>query len=73
MWWGAWIVGNILSSVSMRIMLMDDGTPASVTAANVVGLAGTVVSIVAAVLLMKLIAGVTAAQRGGSSAVPVFA
>lgn len=70
-WWGAWIVGNILSSISTRIELMGGDGGAGV--ATIVDLAGAAALIAAAVLLVRIIAGVTAAQRGGSSAVAVFA
>lgn len=72
-WWAAWIVGNILSNVGSRILVMDDGGPGNVTVGNAVGAAGTVGVLIAAVLLRKIIAGVTEAQRGGMTAAGVFA
>jgi hypothetical protein len=72
-WWAAWIIGNILSTVSARILLMGEGGANSVMVGNAVGVAGTAVIVLAAVLLVKVIEGVTQAQRGGSTAVGVFA
>ena len=72
-WWGAWIVGNILSNVGMRIVMMDEGGPGSVTVGKAIGAAGTALLIVAGVLLVKVIQGVTQAQRGGITAVGAFA
>lgn len=72
-WWAAWIVGNILSSVGSRILFMGEGGPSSVTVGNAVGAAGTVGVLIAAALLHRIIAGVTAAQRGGMTAAGVFA
>lgn len=71
-WWAAWIIGNILSSVSTRILLMGEGA-STVTVGSAVGAAGTAIIVLAAVLLTKVIAGVTQAQRGGSTAAGVFA
>jgi hypothetical protein len=72
-WWAAWIVGNILSSVGTRILTMGEGGASSVTIGNAVGAAGSLVTVLAAVLLIKVIDGVTQAQRGGSTAAGVFA
>jgi hypothetical protein len=72
-WWAAWIVGNILNSVSTRIQLMGDNEGSSSTVAIAIGLAGGVATIAAAVLLQRIIASVTAAQRGGLAATAVFA
>jgi hypothetical protein len=72
-WWAAWIVGNILSNVGTRILLMGEGGPSSLTVGNTIGAAGTAVTIVAAVLLVRLIEGVTRAQRGGTAVAGVFA
>ena len=73
LWWGTWIAGNIVSNIGMRIVLMEDGGSGSVTAGNAIGAAGTALLMLAAVLLVKVIAGVTQAQRGGSTAAGVFA
>jgi hypothetical protein len=72
-WWGTWIVGNILSNVGTRILMMGEGGPGSVTVGNAIGAAGTALVIIAGVLLVRLIQGVTQAQRGGITAVGVFA
>ena len=73
LWWGTWIAGNIVSNIGMRIVLMEDGGPGSVMAGNAIGAAGTALLMLAAVLLVRVIAGVTRAQRDGSTAVAVFA
>jgi hypothetical protein len=72
-WWAAWIVGNILSAVGSRILQLGEGGPSSVTVGNAVGAAGTMGVLIAAVLLRKIIAGVTEAQRDGMTAAGVFA
>lgn len=72
-WWAAWIVGNILSNLGMRILLMDEIDASSVTVGNSVSFAGSMLAIVAAVLLARIIHSVTQAQRGGIAAVGVFA
>ena len=72
-WWGAWIAGNILSSVSTRVIVMGQGDANSMMFGNALGAAGTVGVLVAAVLLQRIVAGVTAAQRGGITAAGVFA
>lgn len=72
-WWGAWIVGNILNSISVRIQLMGGGEGSSATVSTAIGLVAGLATIAAAVLLLKIIASVTAAQRGGLAASAVFA
>ena len=72
-WWGAWITGNILSSVSTRILLMGEGGASSLMVGNALGAVSTALILFAALLLMKLIDGVTSAQRGGVTAATVFA
>jgi hypothetical protein len=52
---------------------MGEGGASSVTVGNAIGVAGTTVIVLAAVLLTKVMEGVTQAQRGGSTAVGVFA
>ena len=73
LWWGAWLVGNIASTVGTRIILMGEGEASSLVVGTALGGIGTVVIVLAAILLAKVIAGVTAAQRGGGTAVGVFA
>jgi len=72
-WWAAWIVGNILGTVSTRILLASEGGPSSVTVGNAFGAAGTIGLLIAALLLRKIIADTTRAQRGGLTAAGVFA
>ena len=73
LWWGAWIVGNILGSISTRILLTEGGGAGAVTAAHVLGVASSVLSVGAAILLVRIVEGVTAAQRSGGTAASVFA
>jgi hypothetical protein len=72
-WWGAWISGNILSSVSSRILLMGEGETSALTLGNALGAVSTALILFTAVLLVKLIDGITSAQRGGVTAATVFA
>ena len=72
-WWGAWIVGNIISSVGTRIELMGGGGGESLAIGTTLSAVGTAGVVLAAVLLLKIIACVTEAQRGGAGAVGVFA
>ena len=72
-WWAAWIVGNVLSTVSTRILLLGEGGPIAVTVGNAFAFASNVTDVVAALLLLKIIAKVTEAQRGGLTAAAVFA
>lgn len=72
-WWAAWIMGNILSNIGTRLLWMEEGGPSSVTVGNAVGAAGSVTTVLAAILLAKVIDSVTSAQRGGSTAFGVFA
>jgi hypothetical protein len=72
-WWGCWIVGNILSSVSSRIILMGEGDPSSVAIGSTLGLISDVPIILAALYLMKIVEQVTQAQRAGGAAAGVFA
>jgi hypothetical protein len=70
-WWGCWIVGNILSNASARVTA--EAGPTGLMVGNLVGAAGTVLTVAAAVLLLKIIQTVYAAQRGGATARQVFA
>lgn len=69
-WWGAWIIGNILGNVSTRISLMGDGSNMQV--AIVLSLASSVCMIVAAYLLREIVNQVTAAQHTGLAPTQVF-
>ncbi|MAY20239.1 MAG: hypothetical protein CL955_06440 [Erythrobacteraceae bacterium] len=69
-WWGAWIIGNILGNVSMRISLMGDGSNMQV--AIVLSLISSVCMIVSAYLLREIVLQVTEAQRTGLVPTQVF-
>lgn len=61
LWWGSWIVGNILSNVSLR--LAASGGEEAVRAAALLDLVSTVALIVCAFNLRRIIGEVDAAQR----------
>lgn len=69
-WWAAWIIGNILSNISAQITLRS---PDSVSAASLIGAAGSVLSLIAALFLLQLVRRISAAQRDGQAAAGVFA
>lgn len=70
LWWGFWIVGNILGNVSTRLSFMGDGSNLNVALA--LGIASSLCVIGSAWLLRGIIRSVTAAQDHGLSAVSVF-
>jgi hypothetical protein len=72
-WWGTWVTGNILSSVSLRIAALGEGRSGSAAASNILDVGSTVLLIAAALLLMKLIKSITEAQRSGTLVAGVFA
>lgn len=67
-WWGAWIVGNIVSNVATRITGMGDpaisGDVAQASVAALLSALSSILIIVAAVLLVRLIRAITQAQQG---------
>lgn len=73
LWWGAWIIGNILGSISTRILLLGEGGEGALTTAHVLGVASSALAVAAALLLVRLIDGITTAQRSGGTAASVFA
>lgn len=72
-WWAAWITGLLLSSIGERIATLSEGDAGGVTVGIAIDAVGAVGMATAAVLLTRIIRGVTDAQRGGSGAVSVFA
>lgn len=70
-WWATWIIGNILSNIAMR---MEMSSSMSGSAASFwLSAAGTVLTAVCAVLLIRIIAQVTEAQTSGRLSSAVFA
>ena len=70
-WWAAWIIGNILGNVSMRLSMAGDGSNMQV--AIVLAAASSVGSIISAYLLMQIIRDITAAQVNGLNVAQIFA
>ena len=69
-WWGAWIIGNILGNISTRMSLMGDGS--NLQFAIVLSVASSVCTIVSAYLLREIVLQVTEAQRTGLAPTQVF-
>lgn len=72
-WWAAWIVGNVVDTIGTRILLLEGGDADSLAVGNGLAAAGTVATMIAAILLIRIIGAVTRAQRGGASAAATFA
>jgi hypothetical protein len=70
-WWGAWIVGNIVSNLGLRLQFMSDGEGATVGYA--LDIISTAVLIAASWFLLQIIETVNAAQRSGTTMAPTFA
>jgi len=66
-WWGAWLAGNIVSSVAARLVLTGETTVSFALDA-----ASTILLIVAAWYLMGIIRAVTSMQRGGAFSAHAF-
>lgn len=60
-WWACWIVGNIVSYVSVRMSAFDTGEGISVGVA--IGAVGSGLTIACALLLRKIIRDITSAQN----------
>lgn len=71
LWWGCFIVGNILGNISFRLMLQADLN--TTVASAVFGVLSNAMLIVCALLLAKIIRKVTAAQHDYLVAATVFA
>ena len=70
LWWGTWIVGNILGNVSMRLSLMGDGSNMQVAFA--LAIVSSACGIVSAWVLLQIVKAVTQAQATGLAPVDVF-
>ena len=60
-WWACWIIGNMLSYVSMRLSAFDTGDTFSVAIA--IGAVGSGLTIACALLLRNIIRDITSAQN----------
>jgi Domain of unknown function (DUF4328) len=69
-WWGCWIVGNILGNVSTRMSLMGDG--GNVQVSLVLALGSSILTIGAAVLLIRIMREITTAQVDGIAVSQIF-
>ncbi|MEL7190012.1 MAG: DUF4328 domain-containing protein [Pseudomonadota bacterium] len=70
-WWGAWIIGNILANISFRLTMMDGGaSPAPI--ALLLAAASSVFTIAAAWLIHGIIGSITQAQLSNLQATSVF-
>jgi hypothetical protein len=70
-WWGAWIIGNIVSNTGTRIGLLA-GADAWITG-KVLDIASSAILIVASWFLLQIVETVSAAQRGGATMAHAFA
>ena len=69
-WWAAWIAGNIISNISMQMVMRD---PSLVSGGAFIGAIGSILGLIAAVMLLQLVQRISAAQRDGQAAASVFA
>ena len=70
-WWGFWLVGNISSNVGMRMTLSD--APEAMQAGLLLGALGSLLTMLAAVLVARIISEVSEAQESGSFNAQAFA
>ena len=68
-WWACFIIGNILGRVSFRLDLRAE-TLGEYAAANYFGIAGSVFSIVAAVLWLRIVKDITGLQAAATPPQP---
>lgn len=71
LWWGTWIIGNILSNLSARSGFSEDGSAGS--AILVVDMISTAILLVCAWILLRIIERVTAAQQSMTGLAQTFA
>jgi Domain of unknown function (DUF4328) len=70
LWWGFWIVGNILGNVSSRLELMGDGSNQQI--ALILVLVSSVCTFGSAWLLLQIIRAITTAQADGIAVAEIF-
>lgn len=56
-WWGAWIIGNILSRLEQTLLKELESTPSVLTVALITGILSEAVSLLAAVLCVRVVQG----------------
>ncbi len=72
-WWGTFIVGNILANVSFRLQNLSDYQGSGMVVAAAVGAVSSIVTIVCAYKLLQIIKQISAAQQSGLGYSEVFA
>ena len=70
-WWGCWIVGNVLTSVSSRVSSLEGSTSKPVY--SVVDIVGFLALIGAAWFLLKIVEGINSAQQSSLGIAKTFA
>lgn len=70
-WWGAWIVGNILSNIGFRLQSM--GGSGAATIGYALDIVSTAAFIAAGWFLWRIIETISTAQRGGTTMATTFA
>lgn len=66
-WWGFWVLGNILTNISMRLSLHDSASASMLTAATWIEIAADGLMIVAAALAILVVRGIHARQEAKSA------
>lgn len=70
LWWGLWIVGNILGNVSMRLGMAADA--GNLQVATILGIGSSICTIGAAWQLIQIITAITEAQLDTLEASAIF-
>ncbi|WP_086608965.1 DUF4328 domain-containing protein [Erythrobacter donghaensis] len=70
LWWGLWIVGNILGNISMRLGMAADA--GNLQVATILGIGSSICTIGAAWQLIQIITAITAAQLDTLEASAIF-
>ena len=61
-WWGFWIVGNILGQISFRLMI-DAETAEQVSIATIIDIFSSMCAVIAAYLIFKIVGEITTRQE----------
>lgn len=69
-WWGTWIVGNILTNISFRMSM--NGDPGLLSSSYMIGAIGSFLTAICGVLIVRIIRQVTEAQQAGGFAAHAF-
>lgn len=69
-WWGTWIVGNILGNISFRMSM--NGDPGLLSSSYLIGAIGSFLITICGVLIVRIIRQVTEAQKAGGFAAYAF-